>query len=86
VGTFDTVLIKLVVDLGSGGASDATAYALLVHSVLVVPVVVLAMFLLWRADLSLAHVIGRTIRVRPRAHTVLNQTSTTNERSLAPGV
>ena len=64
VGTFDAALIKLLMDLQGVPVEFATAYALVVHAVLVVPIVVLAVVILWRSDLTLAHVLGRTIPLK----------------------
>jgi len=58
VGTFDAALIKLFVEIQNTNLNAAAAYALVVHAVLVVPVVVLGAFILWRADLSLGQVLG----------------------------
>jgi len=62
VGTFDAALIRLFVDIQNTDLNTAAAYALVVHAVLVIPVVVLGALILWRADLSLSQVLGRPRR------------------------
>ena len=44
--------------------ATAAAYALVVHTIIVVPVVVLAALVLWRANMSLAHVVRRSVRTQ----------------------
>ena len=58
VGTFDAALIKMFVEIQNTNLNTAAAYALVVHAVLVIPVVVLGAIVLWRADLSLHQVLG----------------------------
>jgi hypothetical protein len=66
VGTFDAALIKLVMDIEGANIEYATAYALVVHTVLVVPIVLLAAFIMWRANLSIGHVMRSSLpRSRP---------------------
>jgi glycosyltransferase 2 family protein len=62
VGTFDAAIIKLLVDIQGANLATATAYALVVHTVLVVPVVVLGSAILWRSDLSLGHMMAISFR------------------------
>lgn len=64
VGTFDAALIRLLMDLQGVPVEFATAYAVVVHAVLVVPIVLLAVAILWRSDLTLAHVLGRTLPLK----------------------
>jgi uncharacterized membrane protein YbhN (UPF0104 family) len=64
VGTFDAALVKLLTDVQGISLNAATSYALVVHTIIVVPVVVLGVLVLWRADLSLGHVIAASFRSR----------------------
>jgi uncharacterized protein (TIRG00374 family) len=64
VGTFDATLIKLLMDIQGVSVENATAYVLAVHSVLVVPIIVLAAALLWRTDLSLIHLMSLSLSAR----------------------
>jgi uncharacterized protein (TIRG00374 family) len=65
VGTFDAALVKLLFDLEGVTIERATAYALVVHTILVVPIVLLGAVVMWRADLSLGDVIKRSLAIRP---------------------
>lgn len=56
-GPFDAALIKLLVDVQQASIEHATAYALLVHSVVVVPIVVLGGLIVWRSDLPLGQLV-----------------------------
>jgi uncharacterized protein (TIRG00374 family) len=56
-GTFDLALQRVLTDVFLAPEAGATAYTL-VHLVLVVPVVLLGLFFLWREDLSLGD-LGR---------------------------
>ena len=56
VGTFDSVLVKVLSDTTAVPNELAAAYALVVHAALFLPVTLLGAFLLWRADLSFAQV------------------------------
>jgi uncharacterized protein (TIRG00374 family) len=67
VGTFDAALIKLLVDLQGVKLESAAAYALVVHTVLVVPIVLLAAVVLWRANLSFGQVMGIGLPARRAA-------------------
>lgn len=69
VGTFDAAVIKLLMDLQGISLANAAAYALVVHAVIVVPVVALGGLVMWRSDVSLSQIIGRSLRW-PRAATV----------------
>lgn len=53
VGTFDGALVRVLMDISSIPTDLATAYAVLVHLVLFVPVTLLGVILLWRDQLSL---------------------------------
>lgn len=53
VGTFDGALVRVLMDISTLPTELATAYALLVHLVLFLPVTVLGTVLLWRDQLSL---------------------------------
>jgi glycosyltransferase 2 family protein len=57
-GTFDLALQRVLTDVFFAPEANATAYTLVVHLVLVVPVVLLGLFFLWREDLSLGD-LGR---------------------------
>lgn len=52
VGTFDLALQAVLVGVFEAAPSDATAYALVVHAALLVPVVLLGALFLWRESLS----------------------------------
>jgi glycosyltransferase 2 family protein len=65
VGTFDAALIKLVIDVQGASLEYATAYALVVHAVLVVPIVSLAGVIMWRANLSIGQLFRRALPGRP---------------------
>jgi uncharacterized protein (TIRG00374 family) len=67
VGTFDAALMKVVMDVQGVSLEIAAAYALVVHTVIVVPIVVLGGLILWRANLSFAHVMGRSFRTQAPA-------------------
>lgn len=67
VGTFHYALKTVIT--GFGTSEDvAVAYTLLVHATLVVPIVLLGLWFLWREDLSLADI--RQSRLRREAHLV----------------
>jgi uncharacterized protein (TIRG00374 family) len=66
VGTFDAALIKLVMDVQGTNIEYATAYTLVVHTVLVVPIVALAAFIMWRANMSIGHLMRGSLP-RPRS-------------------
>jgi uncharacterized membrane protein YbhN (UPF0104 family) len=59
VGTFDGVLVKVVMDaLGSAVAyEEVLAYALVVRAILFLPVTVAGLLVLWRSDLSFAEIV-----------------------------
>ena len=52
VGTFDGVLIKVLSDAAGVATAPATAYALVVHATLFLPVVLLGTLVLWRSHMS----------------------------------
>src|SRR5919198_2357554 len=56
VGTFDGALIKVLTDTAGIGAAPATAYALVVHAALFLPVVVLGTLVLWRSHMSVQQI------------------------------
>jgi len=65
VGTFHYALKTVIT--GFGTSEDvAVAYTLLVHATLVVPIVLLGLWFLWREDLSLTDI--RQSRLRSEAH------------------
>lgn len=53
VGTFDAALVRVLVDTASLSLELATAYTLLVHATLYLPVVLLGIGILWRRHLNL---------------------------------
>jgi uncharacterized protein (TIRG00374 family) len=59
VGTFDGVLVKVVMDaLGSAVVyEEVLAYALVVRALLFLPVTVAGLLVLWRSDLSFAEIV-----------------------------
>lgn len=57
VGTFDAALSRVIVDSSSAGLDVATAYALVVHTVLFLPIIVLAALLIWRSELTPAQLL-----------------------------
>ncbi len=63
VGTFDAALITVLVDTTRVSAEQATAYALVVHATLFLPVVAAGLLVLWLSDVS----VGQVIRAR-RTH------------------
>ena len=68
VGTFDAALSKVLVDTSGIGFDVAAAYALVVHSVLFLPIIILGGLLLWRADVRPASLL----RLNPRSGDGLN--------------
>jgi len=52
VGTFDGALISVLRDTAGIAAAPATAYAIVVHATLFLPVVVLGTLLLWRSHMT----------------------------------
>jgi uncharacterized protein (TIRG00374 family) len=59
VGTFDGALIKLLMDMQGTSLENATAYALVVHAVVVVPIVLLGAAVMWRSGLTLHQLLSR---------------------------
>jgi uncharacterized protein (TIRG00374 family) len=57
VGTFDSVLVKVLNDTAGVPAGLATAYAFGVHAALFFPVVVLGTLLLWRSHLTFDQIV-----------------------------
>ena len=51
VGTFDAAIVKLITDIQGVSLAHATAYALVLHTVVVVPIVILGGVVLWRSNL-----------------------------------
>lgn len=63
VGTFDGALITVLRDTAGIAAAPATAYAIVVHATLFLPVVVLGTLVLWRSHMSfdqITHAPDRT--------------------------
>jgi uncharacterized protein (TIRG00374 family) len=58
VGTFDVILAKVLVDATGASLHAAAAYALVVHTVLFLPVIVLAVLMLWRTDVAPSQLFG----------------------------
>jgi uncharacterized protein (TIRG00374 family) len=56
VGTFDGVLIKVLQDTIGTGAGIATAYAVVVHAALFLPVVVVGTLVLWRSNMTFTQI------------------------------
>lgn len=75
VGTFDAAIVKLLMDVQGISLANAAAYALVVHLVIVVPIVILGAVVVWRSDLSLSQLLGRSMRWR---------TGTTTAPAIAP--
>ena len=69
-GTFDLALQRVLTEAFLAPEANATAYTFVVHLVLVVPVVLLGLFFLWREDLSLSD-LGR----RPPAGTASSESA-----------
>jgi uncharacterized protein (TIRG00374 family) len=67
VGTFDAALMKILLDMQDLKLESAAAYAVLVHTVIVLPVVSLGVLFLWRANLSITHVMRRSVAPRSAA-------------------
>ncbi len=69
VGTFDAVLVKVLVDVSAGSVTpeQATAYALVVHATLLVPVILLGALILWRSNVSLKQIARASTRPIPAA-------------------
>ncbi len=69
VGTFDAVLVKVLVDVSAGSVTpeQATAYALVVHATLLVPVVLLGALILWRSNVSLKQITRASTQPVPAA-------------------
>jgi len=59
VGTFDGALIGVLRDTAGIASAPATAYAIVVHATLFLPVVVLGALLLWRAHMSFDQITHR---------------------------
>jgi uncharacterized membrane protein YbhN (UPF0104 family) len=52
VGTFDGTLVKVLADTAGLSADRATAYTVVVHATLFIPVTVVGLLILWRAHIS----------------------------------
>ena len=52
VGTFDGALVKVLSDTAGVAAAQATAYAIVVHATLFLPVVILGTLVLWRSHVT----------------------------------
>jgi uncharacterized protein (TIRG00374 family) len=82
VGTFDAVVMNVVMDFLDVSLDTAAAYAVVVHTIVVVPMVVLGALVLWRANLSVGHVISNSVRTRRSAAQAATIASTVNTTSL----
>jgi uncharacterized protein (TIRG00374 family) len=67
VGTFDAAIMKVVMDVQGVALESAAAYAVLVHAVVVIPIVLMGLLISWRANLSIGYVMRRSIGGRPAA-------------------
>jgi uncharacterized protein (TIRG00374 family) len=67
VGTFDAAIVKLSTDIQGVSLAHATAYALTLHTVVVLPIVILGGVVLWRSNLTLGQVLARGLRPQPAA-------------------
>jgi len=63
VGTFDLALQSVLVSVFGAAPADATSYTLVVHLALLVPVVLVGLFFLWRENLTLPELGRRPRRV-----------------------
>src|SRR5262249_18168710 len=54
----DAALINLLQDIQGASLENAAAYALLVHSAVVLPIVLLGLAFVWRANLSVRHLFS----------------------------
>jgi hypothetical protein len=59
VGTFDGALITVLRDTAGIAAAPATAYAIVVHATLFLPVVVLGTLMLWRSHMTFDQITHR---------------------------
>ena len=75
VGTFDGVLVKVLGDSATISTELAAAYAIVVHAVLFVPVIVLGSVILWRANVS----VGEIARQRRPPETLVSVPATLSE-------
>jgi glycosyltransferase 2 family protein len=73
VGAFDAALVQLLVDIQGATLENAAAYALLVHSVIVLPIVTLGGLFVWRTNVSVRHLLTSA---------AASAASTTSQRSL----
>jgi uncharacterized protein (TIRG00374 family) len=62
VGTFDGVLIRVLQDTSSIAAGQATAFDVVVHTALFLPVVVVGTLVLWRSHMSFGQITHATDR------------------------
>lgn len=62
IGTFHVALQRVLVELFGVGVDAATSYTLVVHAALIVPVVLLGLYLLWRSDLTLGELRAWAVR------------------------
>jgi uncharacterized protein (TIRG00374 family) len=58
VGTFDGAVVKVLMDSGGIPAGTATAYALVVHGALFVPVILAGIAVMWRSQLKIGQVLA----------------------------
>lgn len=70
VGAFELVVSKTIIAFGASAATiqkDAAAYAIGLHAVLLIPVVVVGLVLMWSMDLSFDEMLKGTQRVEAEA-------------------
>lgn len=82
VGTFDWGLLKVLSDTFGVDASQAAAYTGLVHAALIVPVVALGIFFVWREGLSLRRIASRESYARAIRGEPAERGKVTSPRSL----
>ena len=69
VGTFDGALVKVLRDTAGVAAAPATAYAIVVHVTLFLPVVILGTLVLWRSHMTFVQITHAPDRSAAQAAT-----------------
>jgi hypothetical protein len=64
IGTYDAAIVKVMSDVDGTAIDQATAYALTVHLVVVVPIVLLGAFIMWHSRLTLSQMFSRPERTQ----------------------
>ena len=72
VGTFEGALVKVLVDVAGANPGTAAAYALIVHATLFIPVIVLGVAIVWRANIS----VHSLLKLPMRGNNTSSQNST----------